>query len=53
MFFRKGLIQHFLKYSDRTLTVLLILGAILVVAIALFSKSPALKALTLAYIVLP
>jgi hypothetical protein len=54
MFLRRPLIEFFKsRYTDRTLTILLLLGAVLVVAIALYSKNPALKALTLAYILLP
>lgn len=40
-------------YSDRTLTILLLLSAGVVIAIALQADRPLLKAATLLYVILP
>ena len=45
--------KNFENYGNGTLTVLLLLGAVVIVLIALFSHSIILKSLVLAYIVLP
>lgn len=41
------------KYGDPTITGLLLLSAVVIVAIALVSRSTLFKTLTLAYVVLP
>jgi hypothetical protein len=46
-------VDRFESYGDTALTVLLILAAIGIVFIALFVHSPVIKALALAYVVLP
>lgn len=41
------------KYGDKTLTILLLVAAAVIVLIALFVHNPWVKAVVLAYVVLP
>ena len=50
---RVAAVSKFMKESDRTLTMLLIGIAVFLVLVALFVHNPCIKAIVLAWVVLP
>lgn len=47
------LVDRYQQYGSNTLTILLIIAAIAIILIALCVRSPIIKSLVLAYVVLP